>query len=300
MKKIIVFFVATLFSQAVFSQNYYSQFQKHWQEKDSQKQFEVLQKWQKEQPNDAELFTAYFNYHFFKSRKESVALSKKPKGKDNFILKDQQHKTAGYLSSQVVYNEAELKKGFAQIDKGIALYPNRLDMRFGKVFIYGKLKRWSLFTKEIIKSIEQSAQNNNNWTWTQNQKLKDSKNFFLSTIQDYQLQLYNTEEDKLLNNMRNIAQKVLQYYPQHIPSFSNLAVTYLLTGEYDKAINILLKAEKIAPQDDVVLSNIAQGYKLKKDNAKAVVYYKKVLRFGDSDAKKYAREQIKKLTSASP
>ena len=118
---------------------------------------------------------------------------------------------------------------------------------------------------------------------------------FLLDIQTYQLQLYNTENDNLLKNMREIANTVLKFYPNHIESLSNLSITYLLTGEYDKGIEPLLRAEKINPKDYIVLSNIAQGYKLKGDKKKAIEYYEKTVEFGDDRAKEYAKQQIIEL-----
>jgi len=88
--------------------------------------------------------------------------------------------------------------------------------------------------------------------------------FFLS-IQSYQLRLYNTGNDDLLENMREIANEVLKHYPNHIPSLSNISISYLVTGKFDKGIETLLKAEKINPKDFIVLSNIAHGYNLKGD-----------------------------------
>ncbi len=79
--------------------------------------------------------------------------------------------------------------------------------------------------------------------------------------------------------MREIANKVLEFYPNHIESLSNLSITYLLTGEFDKGIESLLKAEKINPKDYIVLGNIAQGYKMKGNKKKAVEYYKKAVKF---------------------
>jgi tetratricopeptide (TPR) repeat protein len=68
-----------------------------------------------------------------------------------------------------------------------------------------------------------------------------------------------------------------------------------VTGQHDKAIEILLKAEKLNPNDAVVLGNIAQGYKLKGDNGKAIEYYEKVVKVGDKETIAYAEEQIKEL-----
>ena len=168
-------------------------------------------------------------------------------------------------------------------------------MRFGKIYVLGQIKDWHSFTKEIIKTVDYSAVNDNQWTWTNNEKQKDSKDFFLSSLQDYQVQLYNTGDDDLFENMREIANSILKYYPNHIESLSNLSVTYLLSGEYDKGLEPLLKAERINPEDYIVLSNIAQGYKLKGDKNKAIEYYKKTIEYGDEQAKAFARQQIEEL-----
>lgn len=107
--------------------------------------------------------------------------------------------------------------------------------------------------------------------------------------------LYNTEDDDLLINMRTIAEEILKYYPNHIESLSNISITYLLTGEYDNGIEPLLRAEKLDPTDAIVLSNIAQGYKLKKDKVMAIKYYKRAAEHGDERTAQYAKEQIEQL-----
>lgn len=295
MKKIPGILITVLLCQMGLSQDYFSEFQKYCETHDTINQLKVLTKWESDAPKDAELFTSFFNYHFMKSRNEVIVTSiEEPKGK-GLVLKDSINQTSGYIGSQIHYEQSELKKGFDKIDEGIKLYPNRLDMRFGKIYVFGLIPDWENFTSEIIKTIEYSAKNNNNWTWTNHQKYDGGKKEFLLDIQTYQLQLYNTGDDSLLVNMREIAKTVLKFYPNHVESLSNLSITYLLTDEYDKGIEPLLRAEKINPKDYIVLGNIAQGYKLKGDKKKAIEYYEKTIKYGDEKAKAYAKQQIKKL-----
>jgi len=295
MKRILGTLIAILISQIGFSQDYQSEFQKYCQTNDTINQLKILKKWQSENAKDAELFTSYFNYHFMKSRQEVLALTTDQPNGESLVLKDSLNQNAGFLGSKIHYNQTELKKGLDKIDEGIKLYPNRLDMRFGKIYALGQIPDWENFTKEIIKTIEYSAKNHNNWTWTNNEKYNGNEKEFLLSIQDYQYQLYNTGDDVLLKNMREIAEKVLEYYPNHVESLSNLSVTYLLTGEYDKGIGPLLRAEKINPKDYIVLGNIAQGYKLKGDKIKAIEYYEKTAEYGDEKAKEYAKRNTIRL-----
>jgi tetratricopeptide (TPR) repeat protein len=189
----------------------------------------------------------------------------------------------------------DFKKGIDWINKGIEQYPNRLDMRFGKTYALGQIKDWDNFTKEIIAAIQYSKINNNSWTWTKNERKNGGKEFFLSSLQDYQVQLYNTGDDKLLVNMGDIAKEVLKLYPDHVESLSNLSIVYMISKDYVKALDVLLKAERINSKDYIVLSNIAHCYKEKGDKTKSIEYYEKTIKYGDEQAKGYAKKMIEEL-----
>jgi tetratricopeptide (TPR) repeat protein len=95
--------------------------------------------------------------------------------------------------------------------------------------------------------------------------------------------------------MKRIAETVLKYYPDHIEGLSNLSIVFMLQKQYDKALESLLKAEKLNPKDYIVLSNIAQAYKKKGDTNNAIKYYELTIKHGDEQAKKYAQGQIDEL-----
>jgi tetratricopeptide (TPR) repeat protein len=135
----------------------------------------------------------------------------------------------------------------------------------------------------------------NDWLWTYNENGLIGEEAFLSSIQDYQGTLYETGNEDLFIYMRTIADEVLKIYPNHIASLSNISITYLLTGEYDKGIEALLKAEKIDPNDHVVLGNIAYEYKLKDDIDSSIKYYEKMLKLENQRVVEFAKQQIEAL-----
>ena len=295
MRKLFCVLVGLVLANIGFGQNFQKEFNKYFDAGDTLKQREILAEWEKSNPQDPELFTSYFNYFFQKASKEIISLTtKEPKG-EMLVITDSLGNIVGYMGSEITYFEELIQQGLNKIDEGIALYPNRLDMRFGKIYVLGQVEEWQQFTDEIVKAVQYSKINKNQWTWTNNEKRTDGEDFFLSSLQDYQLDLYNTEDDDLLPNMQTIANEILKIYPKHIESLSNLAITYLLTGQYDKGIEALLKAEKINPKDCVVLSNIAHGYKLQGDKQNAVKYYEKVVKYGDEEDIQYAKQQIEEL-----
>jgi len=295
----ILFCLVILFSLTgiLIGQDFNAEFIKCCETQDIDCQVQTLKKWEEAFPNDPELYTSFFNFHFNNSKSEVLALTKKEQDGKMLILKDSTNQVSGYLGSQMNYDPNELEKGFSRIRAGIEKFPDRLDMRFGQIYALGQIKNWDEFTEKIIATVNQSASNGNVWTWTKNKKLEDSKNFFLSAMHDYQVQLYNTGDDDLLLYMRKIAQSILVHYPEHIESLSNVSITYMLLEEYDKAIAALIKAEEVNPKDYIVLSNLAQAYLQSGDKAKALEYFEKTVMHGDDYAKEFAKRNIEDLKS---
>ena len=297
MKKLLGLVIVLTLCNLGYGHNFQEDFGKYFQDGNTTKQLEVLKKWESISPVDPELFTSYFNYYFSKSTEEILVLDEgePPVGEEVLIYKDSLDKESGYIVSKIKYVNTDFQKGLEKINKGIELYPNRLDMRLGKIYVLGQVKDWPNFTSEIIKTVNYSTTNNNEWTWINNEIKEGRESFFLSSLQDYQMQLYNTKDGNFLQNMQDIANAVLEHYPNHIESLSNLSITYLWTNKYNMALGILLKAEKLNPKDFIILTNIAYAYKEMGEKEKAIAYYNKVLKHGDINTKKIAEEEIIKL-----
>lgn len=279
-------------------QDFSSEFNQYLQEKDSLGQIEVLKKWENTTPDDPELCVAYFNHYVNQARKEVLGLADVTGSENALAIQDSSGETQAYITGQVYYLEKPFRLGINKIDEGIEKFPDRLDMRFGKLHVLSEAKYWDEFTEELKKTVTHSLTNDNKWTWTLGEELAGGAKKFLSVLQTYQLKFYQSGDKALLGNMREVAEKILEFYPEHVESLSNISVTYLLTEKYDDAISYLLKAEKIAPEDYIVLANIARAYSLKGDKAKAISYYEKVIKEGDERTAEFAKEQINLLSSS--
>jgi len=114
----------------------------------------LLARWHKANPNDPELYVAYYNYYVRKSMHEVVQMTKSQNGKEALEIKDPKtNKTVAYLSGTTSFDKASIDKGFNYIDTGISKYPARLDMRFGKIYVLGAISDYENFTKEIVKTM---------------------------------------------------------------------------------------------------------------------------------------------------
>lgn len=276
-------------------QSFQEDFEKYLHSRDTINQLNTLEAWEQEAPDDPELLVAYFNFYVNKARKEVVALTTTPLDGEALVLKDSTGKDAGFLGSQIVLDPEWVEKGISKINQGIELYPERLDMRFGKIHMLGEIQAWERFTSNILDAIRYGYTHEHAWTWSNGVAQEDPETFFLSSIQDYILTLYNTEDDSLLANVRTIAQEVLINKPDHVVSLSNVSVTYLLTEKYKEAIEVLLKAEEIDPTDGIVLSNIAFAYRQQGDIPNSIKYYEKMLELDDPQAKEFATQMIEEL-----
>ncbi len=290
----LVIFLTSLSQITYAQQDFKSEFRTLFNKNDLAGQEKVLQNWDKAKPDDPELYVAYFNFYLNKSRKETLSLTSTPQSKDSLaVTKEDDKKVVAYLGSQETFVKEDFDKAIDYISKGIEKNPNRLDMRFGKTAAFGKIQDYEKFTNEIVRAIDYSNVNKNQWLWLDGKPLSGGKMFMLKTVQDYVVQIFDADEN--IKYIKTIADAVLKYYPDSIENLSNLAIFYMSENDYENALVYLLKAEKLAPTDSVVIGNIAYTYFLKGDKANALKYYELLLKYGNENAKNQAKEKIAEL-----
>ena len=295
MKSTFLTFILFLFGTPCFAQNnHLEQFRICLEQNDTLQQIYILKDWEKFNNNDPELYTAYINHYYTKAKTIYLSLESTPSTEESLQVTDSLGNTQ-HLNERIAFNHKLVNQGLAYIDEGIRRFPNRLDMRFGKIYVLKKVGRYDEFTQEVIKAINHSDINKNQWTWAENKTVPDAKKFFLSSVQDYVLDLYDTENDDLLDNMKSISETVLRFYPAHIESYSNIAVVFLHKKDPDKALKYLLIALQMNSKDTVILSNTAKAYVMKNDKTNAIKYYEMVKEHGDSETQEFANQQINEL-----
>ncbi|HEY1031941.1 MAG TPA: hypothetical protein VGD89_09220 [Flavipsychrobacter sp.] len=276
------------------AQSYNARFDKLFNAKDTAGQRMLLEKWYAEKPDDAEYYTAAFNYHAVKSREPVLSFDDKAQGKNSLAVRNNQDSTMAFLNESAGYNPQALVQAYRVIDEGIGKFPKRLDMRFGKIYMLGENGRYDVFADELVKTLQYSATINHQWLWTDNKPVKDPVTFLKDNTQSYILQLYEVGDEQA-DNMLKAANAALLLFPDHAPFLSDQAVAYSIKNELSQALVPLLKAAAIVPEDYIVLNNIAEIYYRLKDKENALKYYRMVLKYGDAQAKNLAKERIKEL-----
>lgn len=294
-QKFFVFVIAMCITGFSFAQNFEARYDSLQKANNGVGIMDLLKEWEAAQPDNADMLIAYYNYYAGRSRQEVVLLQSGADSAASYQLSDSTGNPVGTVGTEMKYDTALLNTGFGYIDKGIKLYPKRLDMRWGKVYMLGESKQYKAFTDEIILTIKYGKQMDYNWYWSGGAPLQDGKERFYDAVQDYINTLYQAAQDSLLPYMRAISEAVLQCEPHHTVSLADIALTYAITGNYDTALTYLLQAEQWSPDDAIVLNNIAEVYRKKHDYENAKAYYRKMIVYGNEGQRQYAEEKLKAL-----
>jgi tetratricopeptide (TPR) repeat protein len=289
MYKLLFLLSFCLIGNIVLGQGFLERFNSISKENDSIQITSLLNEWEAKSPQDPEYYISAFNFYYSNCKQEEVYKKTTHNSLNNFSQSNSNQ-------IRVICTNIEFfQLAISIIEKGIERFPNRLDFRFGKCFALKEFELYKPLTEELIKTINYSAANKNNWFWFENKALDSPENFLLEAIQSYMIKLYSSEDLGLLTNMKLIGESALKYYPNNVPIISSTAVAYMLTQDFDKSITYLKRAEALNPKDLIVINNLAHGYKLKGDKPAALKYYMLSEFLSDDKSKTYAQEEIKKL-----
>ena len=151
------------------------------------------------------------------------------------------------------------QEAFNFVNEGIALFPYRLDLRFGKTYMCQMLGDAQCVKDELLKILQISAVKDNQWLWL-NDEPKDNE-FMLEVLQNYQKSFWETGD---LSEMREVAEAVLTYFPDNVESLNTLAISYLVDGNWKDAEPYLKTAHQLNPDDEIVNKNLQKLAEMKK------------------------------------
>lgn len=294
MKKL--YFLAAFLFASVLSAQTLQEFSALLQANDTIGQQELLKKWKKKGLNDPDYYVAAFNYNVNKGMVNGVGFRDEPEDERYLEMVNTEDSTqVFYMVDERFYEKEYINEALIVITAGIEKFPDRLDMRFGKIHVLGEAEDYDAFTKEVIKVIDYSDKINNKWKWIGGELMDDGKDFMLENVQAYTAKLYDTNNDDLLVNMVQISETVLKYYHDSVESLSNLGVVSVINEDFKTALQCFLKAESYREDDIIVLANIANLYVREKDYDNAEKYYGKIAKYGNDEDVAFAQDAIRQI-----
>ena len=226
---------------------------------DYARQRTILAQWQRETPDDIDLHIARFNH---------------------------------YINSTMLAEGAAAVRladsAITVIDTAISHYPDRLDLRFGKIYFLGQIMRWQSFGDEILLTLDRSERTGHRWQFPNFDQ--GGRVLIMEGVQDYLYTLFNSGQPAddgtgkaaaaattapapdAMPQIRRIAHRAAQLFPSEPAFLSALAYTYIAEADYKTALHHLQRAEQLAPNDPAILQQLVDVYTRMKDKKSAAQY----------------------------
>jgi tetratricopeptide (TPR) repeat protein len=273
----------------------YTAFLKLLRSKDTAAQRKFLAQWAGIGQQDPEFYVCYANYYLNLANKEVIQMSTTPpqNGKESYSIQDSVGNTVGYMYSVPSMDEELSAKSRYWLNQGIARFPRRLDLLFGKVHLFGLMRQHDSFGTTILQAIEKSVENDFQWQWSKGIELQDGKQFLFSTCQDYIAKLFYSDDSLALIWIEPISLALLDIDPKNVPCISNLAVSNMMLKRWSEAIPYLEKAYALDSHDDIVLANLGYSHFQLQNKSQAQKYYKLLKKSKDAQNRELAGEMLK-------
>lgn len=254
----------------------------------------MIEQWEQAEPESPDVYAAWYNYYIKLAMTDVVALTTNaPEDNQEALqLMDSTGVVAGYMYGIESYNDSILQIGYQKLDTAIRLFPDRLDLPFGKVAMLFRQQLYSEVMQELRRVLDHSEKNGNRWLWTLNQPLDDGEYVLKDSMQDYFAQLFDAGQSDYASQL---VEWMLRLYPTDIIFRSDKASLLAIAKRYSEALPIYLSIYEDNPDDIIVASNIAHIYYTLGDKEATLKYYSKLVQCGDSEIEDIAKQRIKEI-----
>ena len=225
----------------------------------------VLTAWEKATPKDPDLYVARFNFLLNKATRRTLM----PAQPAAAGVPAMAARPAVVLLS---YDPATMAQAAAVLKQGIALAPERLDMRMGLAKSYEMAGQPAPLLQTIREALEARKNGGKPWLWRDGVPLPAPENAFVpAAIEPFASNYWKQPGDKGLENGRPIAELMEQYFPQNSLGYFNMGVYYAHLHKTQESYEKMQQADALDPNDISTLMNLTRmAIELKeKDKARA-------------------------------
>ncbi|MGN1226600.1 MAG: tetratricopeptide repeat protein, partial [Candidatus Cryptobacteroides sp.] len=297
MKRLIITLLSMMTACSLFGQNreiMYEEFKVAVNKKDTTAMLSVISNWEKNFPDDAELYSLRANYHMSNAIEEQIGLSyqKPTDGRDYYVMTDSLGVNY-YMYPELQIDSVKFNSAILSLVEGINRNPDRADLRLGKITVHLMAHDNKAAIDEIQAMLKHSKNNGNNWTTTLDVPIEgDGYSYILDCVKDYFGQIVNSED---LTSAEKLSDICLEEYPNEPVFLSNKGVMRYYAGDGNAALDYFLKAREIDPKDMLITLNIAFMYEQQGDIQNAIKYYEIVAASGEEDYTLIANSALKEL-----
>lgn len=292
--KRLLFVACAILGLSVCAQDFEKTFYKLIETNQMDRAASLLTEWENKDGGNAEIFPARFNLYLNMARNSYIVLDNDtmPVG-DAMLLADSIGQLAGSIHEETVWNDSLAAEAFKAIDMGIAKFPDRLDFRFGKATAYSFFEEWEKMEATAVAILEHSRTNDCRWQWSENEILDNGTEIMLEGIHDFERNLLEHGDASELIDLN------LKYYPaDHIALTMKGSLAYS-AGDKEKALEYMEQAHAAAPDDVLIVCNMAYLNMEAGNKEKAIALCTSVIENADADreSKDFAKEMIEQMNT---
>ena len=239
MKRLFLVLSIILLSGTLFAQtrsDLYDRFREAAAGRDEKAFTAVIADWEKLYPNDAELYSVRANYYFMLAMQEGIVV-------------------ADAIYPETRFDQEKLDLATGTLAKGIAQFPDRADLRLGKVSMHLNADEIGPAVKEVQAALERSVVNHNQWFWTLDEPVDaDGVELLRDSVQDYLSALLDADELTAAEEMIDTA---VRLYPEEAVFLSDKASIRYFSGDLQGALKWFEQAHECDPEDQLIKNNLA-------------------------------------------
>ncbi|HVP06645.1 MAG TPA: tetratricopeptide repeat protein, partial [Candidatus Acidoferrum sp.] len=261
--------------------------------------FAQLEELRRTDSTDAEFYVLTFNYYYMKSQRDYLLLGRDHPEKDStfLMLQSDSGRPAGYLSDTTVVDLDTLRVGINVLKEGLRLYPDRLDMWFGLVEAMENSGLYNEMSSALSGMLTRHQANGGKWLWSFSQPLsEDPQQFVLENTQARISGLFEVGTELADSLGASVSEQLVTCFPNSPYGHANLGAIYLARGNYEASLSHLTQAHNIAPDDGIVIADLAELYVRTGQIDKAKQYYQELSQVGTPEERKIAVKKLKELS----
>ncbi len=267
MKKLLAFVFLTV-TLALAADNYQISFNACLSDGKLQAADSILDEWSRATPADPELFPARFN----------LLLNR--------------------ATSDATMRDSLVDCAFAEIDRGIAVYPDRIDFRLCKAEAASVEGRWSAVIEAVDGILDYDVENGGHWLGMGNTLLTNVDTILADAVFERLGDIYSSDSRTVVNSALSTADKAAKRFGNDVRILNMAGNLNFGVANNDAALRYFEEAALIAPDDAIPLTNIGYIKYQQGDSVKALEIFRKI-ETGDYDeeSRNIARQMIAQITT---
>ena len=255
----------------------------------------VVAQWEKAQPKDPDLYVAKFN--LILSDAEVLTVSTKPAQSGGISIKDPKTgKEVGSLGGGG-YNPIKVQQAMEVLRKGLALAPDRLDIRFG----LAKAAEFKLDPAQQVELLREAlawraSAAGQPWRWRDGGPLPAPEEAFVpGSLEQYMVPYWQSETAEDYRYGLALAELLVKYYPGSSLGYFNKGNYYAFAKNDAEAYKWFSEADKRNADDPQNINNLLRISLNLKDKVAATGYLTRLRKYPDfkEDCQNYTEELAK-------